>query len=110
MSLSVLERTRENSLLRALGLSRGQLGAMIRREALVISAAAGVAGAVAGWLLGTGVVSAMVPDTIPVAITVPWGGLLAVAIGVLVVALVSSALPARRATRVAPVEGLASLD
>ena len=110
MSLSVLERTRENSLLRALGLSRAQLGAMIRREALVISAAAGVAGAVAGWLLGTGVVSAMVPDTIPVAITVPWGGLLAVAIGVLVVALVSSALPARRATRVAPVEGLASLD
>ncbi|MCY1683061.1 ABC transporter permease [Kocuria sp. SL71] len=110
MSLSVLERTRENSLLRALGLSRAQLGAMIRREALVISAAAGVAGAVAGWLLGTGVVSAMVTDTIPVAITVPWGGLLAVAIGVLVVALVSSALPARRATRVAPVEGLASLD
>ena len=42
MSLSVLERTRENSLLRALGLSRAQLGAMIRREALVISAAAGV--------------------------------------------------------------------
>ena len=110
MSLSVLERTRENSLLRSLGLSRAQLGAMIRREALVISAAAGVAGAVAGWLLGTGVVSAMVTDTIPVAITVPWGGLLAVAIGVLVVALVSSALPARRATRVAPVEGLASLD
>lgn len=110
MSLSVLERTRENSLLRALGLSRAQLGAMIRREALVISAAAGVAGAVAGWLLGTGVVSAMVTDSIPVAITVPWGGLLAVAIGVLVVALVSSALPARRATRVAPVEGLASLD
>lgn len=110
MSLSVLERTRENSLLRALGLSRAQLGAMIRREALVISAAAGVAGTAAGWLLGTGVVSAMVTDTIPVAVTVPWGGLLAVAIGVLVVALVSSALPARRATRVAPVEGLASLD
>ena len=42
-SLSVLERARENSLLRALGLSRAQLGAMIRREALVISAAAGVA-------------------------------------------------------------------
>ncbi|WP_144793055.1 FtsX-like permease family protein [Kocuria palustris] len=110
MSLSVLERTRENSLLRALGLSRRQLGALIRREALVIAAAAGAAGVVAGWLLGTGVVSAMVTETIPVAITVPWGGLAAVALGVLAVALVSSALPARRATRVPPVEGLSALD
>lgn len=110
MSLSVLERTRENSLLRALGLSRRQLGATVRSEALIIAVAAAVAGVVAGWLLGTGVVSAMVTDAVPVALTVPWGGLAAVAAGTWLVAMLSAALPARRAIRVPPVQGLASLD
>ncbi|MGY4844089.1 FtsX-like permease family protein [Kocuria sp. MNB10] len=47
-SLSVLERSRESSLLRALGLSTRQLGAVIRREALVISLVATVVGLVVG--------------------------------------------------------------
>lgn len=110
MSLSVLERTRENSLLRALGLSRGQLASTIRREALLIAAAACVAGVVAGWVMGTAVVRAMVTDSIPVLLTVPWIGFLGVVLGAWLTAMVAAALPTRRATRVSPVEGLAAID
>ncbi|NHU85505.1 ABC transporter permease [Kocuria sp. JC486] len=110
MSLSVLERTRENSLLRALGLSRRQLGATIRREAIVIAAAACAVGIVAGWLLGTAVISAMVTETIPVLLTAPWWGLVAVVLGAWLTALIAAALPARRATKVSPVAGLAAIE
>lgn len=110
MSLSVLERTRENSLLRALGLSRNQLGATIRREALLIAAAACVVGVTAGWLLGFAVVRSMVTDSIPTLPAVPWVGFIGVAIGGWVTAMLAAALPARRAIRVSPVEGLASID
>lgn len=110
MSLSVLERTRENSLLRALGLSRGQLASTIRREALLVAAAACAAGVIGGWLLGTSVVSAMVTPAIPVLLTVPWVGFAAVVLGGWLTAMIAAALPTRRATRVSPVEGLASVE
>lgn len=110
MSLSVLERTRENSLLRALGLSRPQLASTIRREALLIAAAACLAGVAAGWLMGTAVVRAMVTDAIPILVTVPWWGLVGVVVGAWLTAMLAAALPTRRATRVSPVEGLASID
>ncbi|MFI5425555.1 FtsX-like permease family protein [Aeromicrobium sp. UC242_57] len=48
LSLSVLERVRENSLLRALGLSRSGLRAMLAIEALLISVVAAVLGVVLG--------------------------------------------------------------
>lgn len=110
MSLSVLERTRENSLLRALGLSRRQLASTIRREALLIAAAACLAGVAAGWLLGTAVVRSMVTDSVPVLLTVPWVGLIGVVVGGWLTAMLAAALPTLRATRVSPVEGLASID
>ena len=50
LALSVLERTREIGLLRAIGLRRGQLGGMITIEAI----ATAVFGAVLGTMLGLG--------------------------------------------------------
>lgn len=110
MSLSVLERVRENSLLRALGLTRGQLGSMIRREALVISLVATVVGLVVGWAFGVlGVMSLAVSD-MTVTPVVPWPGFLAIILGAVVVAVLASAAPVRRANRVSPVEGMARVD
>jgi putative ABC transport system permease protein len=50
LALSVFERTRELGLLRAVGMTRGQVRAMVRWESVVIS----VIGAVVGTGLGTG--------------------------------------------------------
>ncbi|WP_367948660.1 FtsX-like permease family protein [Rathayibacter sp. VKM Ac-2857] len=110
LSLSVLQRRRELGLLRALGFTGVQVRWMVVVEAaqmviaaavlgLVLGAFYGWAGAVAifGSLPGIG----LVPPTIPVGILI---AVLAVSI---VLTAVSALLPARRATRVSPVEALA---
>lgn len=108
LSLSVLERTRENSLLRALGLTRGQLRGMLAIEAVLVAGVAAVLGTVLGIVYGwLGAKSALgsVADVVP---AVPWFQLLAV-FGVAIVAgLLASVMPARRAARLSPVEGLAT--
>ena len=108
LSLSVLERTRENSLLRALGLTTGQLRGMLAIEAVLVAGVAAIMGAgmgiVYGWL-GAQATLGGVATVVP---TVPWLQLAAV-FGVAVVAgLLASVVPARRAARLSPVEGLAT--
>ena len=109
-SLSVLERSRENSLLRALGLSKRQLGALIRREALVISLVATLVGLVVGWAFGVLGVMSVIPEGIAVHPAVPWAGFGLILVGAVVVAVLASALPVRRATKLSPVEGMARAD
>lgn len=108
LSLSVLERTRENSLLRALGLTKGQLRGMLAIEAVLVAGVAAVLGAglgiVYGWLGAQATLGGMA-EVVP---AVPWLQLAAV-FGVAVVAgLLASVIPARRAARLSPVEGLAT--
>ena len=109
-SLSVLERSKENSLLRALGLSKRQLGALIRREALVISLVATLVGLVIGWAFGVLGVMSVIPEGIAVHPAVPWAGFGLILVGAVVVAVLASALPVRRATKLSPVEGMARAD
>ncbi|MFB9615491.1 ABC transporter permease [Kutzneria kofuensis] len=99
LSLSVLERTRESALLRALGLTRGGLGATVMTESVFVA----LLGAVCG--LGVGIVSAWLltrvasTDAEPVLFTLPWDRL-GVLIGAAVLAAPLAALiPARRATK-----------
>ncbi|WP_349828597.1 ABC transporter permease [Brevibacterium litoralis] len=111
MSLSVIERTRENALLRALGLENRQLRAMLAAEAVLISLVAALIGMAVGSVLGaigarlvtTGLTEHLVPG-------VPWWGYGAILAVAIVSGLLSSVLPARRATRLSPVEGLATVE
>ncbi|MFJ5218163.1 ABC transporter permease [Streptomyces sp. NPDC088354] len=98
LALSVVERTREIGLLRAIGLSRLQLRRMIRLESVVIA----VFGAVLG--LGLGLVWGLVTHEVLAlegirALTVPWTTVGAVMAGSVVVGLVAALLPALRASR-----------
>ncbi len=108
LSLSVLERTRESSLLRALGLTRGQLRGMLAVEAVLIAGVAAMIGCVLGSVYGwLGAQSALGAIAV-VEPSIPWLQLLGV-LGVAVVAgLLASVLPAHRAARLSPVEGLAA--
>ncbi|MEQ6902654.1 FtsX-like permease family protein [Nocardioides sp. YIM 152588] len=99
LALSVFERTRELGLLRAVGMTRGQVRAMVRWESAVIS----LIGALTGAVLGTGIgiaMSQVLKDEGIEAISVPFGQI-AVYVAVAAVAGVLAALgPARSAAKV----------
>lgn len=111
LSLSVMQRTRELGLLRALGFDRRQLRRMIVVESAALTLAATAMGIVLGFAYGWAGAQALLGgaqgETTFVLPGMPWalfGGLL-VAAGVLT--LVASIAPARRAMDVSPVVALA---
>ncbi|MGI8903510.1 MAG: ABC transporter permease [Solirubrobacteraceae bacterium] len=96
LALSVLERTRELGLLRAVGAQARQIRAIVRTEALAtvtIGALTGLAvGLAIGWPLARAIdVYILGPPGIPVAL------LIAVLPGAVLAGLLASAVPARRA-------------
>ena len=109
LGLSVLERVREHALLRALGLTRGQLRAMLAAEATLVSTVATVLGTVVGVLFAwVGVLTMVRPIVAETPLVLPWGQLgLIVVVVAAAAGLLASVLPARRGARVLPAEGLA---
>jgi putative ABC transport system permease protein len=111
LSLSVMQRTRELGLLRALGFDRRQLRRMIVAESAALTLAATVVGIVLGFAYGWAGAQSLLGgaqgEGVLVLPGIPWAmfGLLLVAAGLLT--LVASIAPARRAMRVAPVVALA---
>ncbi|MDL2078111.1 ABC transporter permease [Streptomyces sp. GXMU-J15] len=106
LALSVVERTREIGLLRAIGLSRVQLRRMIRLESVVIAVFGAVLGLALGlvWGVCTQQVLALQGMT---ALAIPWGTIVAVVIGSAVVGIVAALLPALRASRMNVLEAIA---
>jgi ABC-type antimicrobial peptide transport system permease subunit len=105
MLMSVLERTREIGVLRALGWRRRQVVDLILREALVL----GALGGVFGILLGMGLVWALQQIPLIGGMLEPSYGtaLLAQAMAMALVAgMIGGLYPAWRATRMRPVEAL----
>lgn len=112
-SILVAQRSRELALLRALGASRGQLNRAVLGEALAVGAAGSTVGLGAGYLLAAGLKAlfgAIGLDISEAALPfTPRTVLAAYAVGVLVT-LAAAYLPARRAGRVAVIEGISGLD
>ena len=108
LSLSVAERTRENGLLRALGLTRRQMKSLLALEALFLSMTGALIGVGMGVAFGwVGVMSLPIDGATPV-LSVPWLQLVGVCVVAIVSALVASWLPGRRAAKVSPSEALAT--
>lgn len=109
LSLSVIERTRESSLLRALGLTRGQMRMMLACEAVQMTVVAAGIGIIAGIGFGAVGIAALLGEMdVPLAFTLPWLQLLLVVGAALLAGLLASVLPARRAAMLSPTVGLAA--
>ena len=98
MALSVLERTREIGLMRAVGMTRRQTRTMIRWEAGVVSLFGALLGVVVGMAFGWIAVTA-IPDSIVDRLDIPVLTLVVYVLIATIAGLVAASIPARRAAR-----------
>ncbi|WP_293786808.1 FtsX-like permease family protein [uncultured Aeromicrobium sp.] len=108
LGLSVLERRRENALLRALGVTRRQLRATLVVEALLLAGAAAVLGVLIGTFFGWIGVTVMIEPLISSGsvLVIPVGQLAAIVAVAAVAGVIASVVPSRTAARIAPAAGL----
>ena len=98
LALSVIERTREVGLLRAVGLSRRQLRRMVRLEAIAIAVLGAVLGVAMGLVFGV-VLQRAVSDQGITDLAIPWVRLIIFIVVSGLVGILAAVLPARRAAR-----------
>jgi putative ABC transport system permease protein len=107
LALSVIERTRELGLLRAIGMARRQMKRMIRVEAVLICTFGGILGLVVGSIFGVALQQALKGSGVtelgfPVVTLVVY--LLCAALA----GAIAAALPARRASRLNVLQAIAT--
>src|SRR4051812_2400856 len=106
LAMSVLERTREIGVLRALGASRWQVRGTMAAESILVTLSGAIAGLAFGlviayvWALGLGDLLAGYVFSVPVET------ILGVAIAAVVLGTLAAAIPARRAVRMDVVRAL----
>jgi len=98
LGLAVSERTREISLLKAIGASRGQVGRMISFEAVLISISGSLVGLVVG--IGLSFAGQQVLSSWGLSrLTIPWWWIVGLFVLSIVIGVVAAIGPARRASR-----------
>ncbi|WP_369054793.1 FtsX-like permease family protein [Kineococcus terrestris] len=107
LALSVVERRQESGLLRALGLTRRQLRALLAWEALLVAGVAGVLGVVLGTAYGLAGTSSVLAAEGPVVLDVPWAQVAGIVAVAALAGVLASVLPARRAALTSPVAAIA---
>jgi putative ABC transport system permease protein len=98
IALSVIERTRELGLLRAVGTSRRQLRASIRWESAIIAVFGTLLGLAVGVLGGWGLITALSDEGFT-EFRIPYGQIIAVVLIAAAAGIVAALLPAWRASR-----------
>src|SRR5882757_11324920 len=98
LALSVVERTREIGLMRAIGTSRRQLRRMIRLESVVIALFGALVGLGLGLGWGSTAQQVLASQGLGL-LRIPWTTIVVVFIGSAVVGLLAALLPAFRAAR-----------
>jgi putative ABC transport system permease protein len=107
-SMTVVERTREIGMLRAVGMNRRQILGMVLAEAGLLALLGSIIGLGAGYWLARGLIGLLgdVVTTEQGSISVPLEGLLqSIAVGV-GVTLVAALIPGLQAARISPLEAL----
>ncbi|WP_016908946.1 ABC transporter permease [Streptomyces xiaopingdaonensis] len=107
LALSVVERTREIGLMRAIGLSRRQLRRMIRLESVVIALFGALLGLGLGMAWGATAQQLLALEGLDV-LEIPWATIGGVFLGSAVVGLVAALVPAFRAGRMSVLGAIAT--
>jgi putative ABC transport system permease protein len=107
LALSVVERTREIGLMRAIGASRRQIRRMIRLESMVIAVFGALVGLALGMAWGIGAQRLLAKQGLDV-LEIPWGTVIGIVIAAAVVGLLAAVMPAFRAARMNVLRAIAT--
>lgn len=112
LALSVVERRRENALLRALGMTRASVRNMLSLEAILIGVSALILGILLGIFYGWAGFKALPLDGLSAdsGLKIPWMQVLAISAAVSLAALLASIAPGRKAAKAHPVEAMADVN
>ncbi|MDF9877494.1 ABC transporter permease [Cellulosimicrobium cellulans] len=105
LALSIIERTREIGLLRAVGLGRLQLAGVIAIESVLTAVYGTVLGVATGIGIGAALPGVLADEGLST-LAVPWGQVLAILGVAVVIGLVASVWPAIRAARLPVLEAV----
>lgn len=106
LALSVVERTRELGLLRAVGMTRRQMRRMVRWEAAIVAVFGALLGVVLGIIFGIAAAGA-VPSSVVKTISIPWSMIVIYVIAAGLAGLIAAFFPARRAGRLNVLDAIA---
>ncbi|SDF40743.1 putative ABC transport system permease protein [Blastococcus fimeti] len=106
LAMSVIERTREIGLLRAVGLGRAQLRRMVRLEAVIISVYGAVLGLVLGTLFGVALSRSLADQGIT-ELAVPYPRMLVFLLVAALIGVLAAVFPARRAAKLQVLDAIA---
>ncbi len=107
LGLSVIERTREIGLLRAVGLSRRQLRTMIRLESIVVAIFGALLGLAMGLIFGATIVWAL-RDQGLTELAIPGTWLIGFLAAAAILGVLAAVFPARRAARLDVLRAIAT--
>ena len=107
LALSILERTRELGVLRAVGMTRAQLRSTIRWESVIIAIQGTVLGLVVGVFFGWALVTALRDEGLNT-LRIPTVSLAAVVVLAALAGVAAAILPARRSARLDVLQAVAS--
>lgn len=106
LALNVIERRREIGMMRAVGVTRGQVRRMITLEAVQIALYGAVVGVVVGLALGWAFLRVLSGEGLDT-IEVPWGQLGGMIVASAVIGVLAAVWPAAKASRTPPLEAVA---
>lgn len=107
LTLSIVERTRELGVMRAVGMTRAQLRSTIRWESVIIALQGTVLGLVIGLFFGWALVSALADQGLDV-FRVPFTSLASIVVLAALAGVAAAVLPARRAAKLDVLGSIAS--
>ncbi|HEX9889229.1 MAG TPA: FtsX-like permease family protein [Nitriliruptorales bacterium] len=105
LALAVFERTREIGLLRAVGMTRRQVRAMVRWESSIVAVFGAVMGVAVGTLFGWALVRSLEDEGFS-SLVIPGGRLVVYVVAAALAGVVAAAFPARRAAKLDVLEAV----
>lgn len=106
LAISVLARTREIGMLRAVGSTQAQIRRMVMAESLILALIGTIFGVIAGIWLGYGLTTVTSTFAYPMAYSFPTASIILVAVTGMLFGILAAVIPSRQATKMDVVAAL----